>query len=132
MKLIATGLIMATAFTTMAQTSPSAAQTNSPAAQTGVTAGIRATPGALFEKDFATVHSTAPFSKITKADYEPAIDRGIADAQANIAAIVNNPQAPTFENTIVALERSGKQLDRVLGVFFPRRSGDADDEMMEI
>lgn len=132
MKLIATGLIMATAFTTMAQTSPSAAQTNFPAAQTGVTAGTRATPGALFEKDFATVHSTAPFSKITKADYEPAIDRGIADAQANIAAIVNNPQAPTFENTIVALERSGKQLDRVLGVFFPLLSADADDEMMEI
>lgn len=58
-------------------------------------------PGAVFADKFNTVHSTAPFSKISNADYEPAIDRGIEMAKAEIDAIANNPDAPTFENTVV-------------------------------
>ncbi len=86
----------------------------------------------IFESEFNTVHNTAPFSKITNADYEPAIDRGIKLALAEINAITSNPEAPTFENTIVALERNGRDLNRVLNVFFPLLSADADDEMMEL
>lgn len=86
----------------------------------------------IFESEFNTVHNTAPFSKITNADYEPAIDRGIKLALAEIDAITSNPEAPTFENTIVALERNGRDLNRVLNVFFPLLSADADDEMMEL
>ena len=86
----------------------------------------------IFESEFNTVHDTAPFSKITNADYEPAIDRGIKLALAEIDAITSNPEAPTFENTIVALERNGRDLNRVLNVFFPLLSADADDEMMEL
>lgn len=86
----------------------------------------------IFESEFNTVHKTAPFSKITNADYEPAIDRGIELALAEIDAITSNPEAPTFENTIVALERNGRDLNRVLNVFFPLLSADADDEMMEL
>ena len=89
-------------------------------------------PGAVFADKFNTVHSTAPFSKISNADYEPAIDRGIEMAKAEIEAIANNPDAPTFENTVVALDRSGQQLNRVLNIFFPILSADADDELMEI
>jgi len=85
-----------------------------------------------FETTFATEHQTVPFGKIANADYEPAIDRGIALAQKEIDAIVSNPAAPTFENTIVALERAGADLNRVLNVFFPLLSADADNEMMEI
>ena len=90
-------------------------------------------PGAVFAKPFTeTVHGTAPFSKITNADYEPAIDRGIELARKEIQAIATNPEAPTFENTIVALDRSGEDLDRVLNIFFNLLEADSDDEMMEI
>ena len=96
------------------------------------TAAAAAAKGGVFAGEFPTEHGTAPFSRITNADYEPAIDRGIAIARAEIDAIVNNPQKPTFENTIVALDRSGADLNRVLNIFFPLLSADADDEMMEI
>ncbi len=86
----------------------------------------------VLESDFATVHGTAPFSKIENSQYEPAIDRGIALALKGIDAITSNPEAPTFENTIVALERNGADLNRVLNVFYPLLSADAYDEMMEI
>lgn len=89
-------------------------------------------PGAVFADKFNTVHSTAPFSKISNADYEPAIDRGIEKAKAEIDAIANKPDAPTFENTVVALDRAGQDLNRVLNIFFPILSADADDELMEI
>ncbi len=90
-------------------------------------------PGAVFAKPFTeTVHGTAPFSQITNADYEPAIDRGIELARKEIDAIAKNPEAPTFENTIVALDRSGEDLDRVLNIFFNLLEADSDDEMMEI
>ncbi len=90
-------------------------------------------PGAVFAKPFTeTVHGTAPFSKITNADYEPAIDRGIELARKEINEIATNPAAPTFENTIVALDRSGEDLDRVLNIFFNLLEADSDDEMMEI
>lgn len=79
-----------------------------------------------------TPHGTVPFDSITNADYEPAIDAGIAAALADIDAITSNTDEPTFENTIVALEHSGKQLDRVLNVFYPLLSALSDDEMMEI
>ncbi|MBD5225398.1 MAG: M3 family metallopeptidase [Bacteroidales bacterium] len=86
----------------------------------------------VFESSFATVHGTAPFSKIENSQYEPAIDRGISLALKGIDEITSNSDEPTFENTIVALERNGEDLNRVLNVFYPLLSADADDEMMEI
>ncbi|MDE6305962.1 MAG: peptidase M3, partial [Muribaculaceae bacterium] len=69
---------------------------------------------------------------IQNKDYEEAIDRGISLARTEIDAIVNNPDQPTFENTVVALERSGEDLNRVLNVFYPLLSALSDDEMMDI
>ncbi len=86
----------------------------------------------VFYSNFTGVHGTAPFSAINDSLWEPAIDRGIALAQAEIDAIVSNPEAPTFENTIVALERSGEDLNRVLNVFYPLLSAESTDAMMEI
>ncbi len=86
----------------------------------------------IFYQPFDTPHGLVPFDRITNDMYEPAIDEGIARAQAEIDAIANNPEPPTFENTIVALERSGQMLNRVLGVFYPMLSADADDQLMEI
>lgn len=88
--------------------------------------------GNVLESGFSTVHGTAPFSKIDNSQYEPAIERGIALAMKGIDEITANPEAPTFENTIVALERNGDDLNRVLNIFYPLLSADADDEMMEI
>ena len=85
------------------------------------------------EKPFdTTVHQTVPFSKIDNSMWEPAIDRGIELANAEIKAIVDNPEKPTFDNTIKALENSGAELNRVLNVFYPLLSANSDDEMMDI
>ena len=85
-----------------------------------------------FFSEYTTVYGTIPFSQVKNGFYEEAIDRGIKLQNQEIEAIVNNPEAPTFENTIVALERTGKDLNRVLGTFYPLLSADSDDELMEI
>ena len=59
-----------------------------------------------------------PFDKIKDDDYQPAIEAGMAQQQAEIRTIADNPAAPTFDNTIVALEKSGRLLDRATAVFF--------------
>ena len=58
-----------------------------------------------------------PFDKIKDSDYQPAIDAGMAQQLKEVDAIANNPAPPTFENTLVALERSGQLLrPRMVGV----------------
>lgn len=86
----------------------------------------------FFEEFKGTPHGTTPFDRITVSDYEPAIDRGITLGLEEVDKIVANPESPTFENTVVALERSGKDLDRVLNVFYPLLSSLSDDAMMEL
>ncbi len=86
----------------------------------------------FFEEFKGTPHGTTPFDQITVTDYEPAIDRGIKLGLEGVEKIVADPAKPTFENTIVALERSGRDLDRVLNVFFPLLSSLSDDAMMEL
>jgi Zn-dependent oligopeptidase len=81
---------------------------------------------------FNTKHNTAPFSQIKIEDYFPAFQEGIALAKAEIDAIVNNPEAPTFENTILAMEFSGEILDRLSSIFFNLNSAETNDEMQKI
>jgi Zn-dependent oligopeptidase len=81
---------------------------------------------------FNTKHNTAPFSQIKIEDYIPAFQEGIALAKAEIDAIVNNPEAPTFENTVVAMDFSGDILDRLSSVFFNLNSAETNDEMQKI
>ena len=69
------------------------------------------------------------FDKIQVCHYRPAFDKAIADYRAEIDAIVSNPDAPTFENTIAALDRSGLLLNKVEGVFFNLLETDGNDEM---
>ena len=83
-----------------------------------------------FFAPFNTVHGTPPFKSIDNTHWMPAVDRGIELANKEIAAIVDNKAKPTFENTIVALENVGKDLNRVLNVFYPLLSANSDDEMM--
>src|SRR5271168_3776127 len=58
-----------------------------------------------------------PFDKIKDSDYQPAIEAGMAEQLREIAAIADNPAPPSFENTLVAMEKSGQLLQRVLAAF---------------
>ncbi|MBB3169002.1 M3 family metallopeptidase [Simiduia aestuariiviva] len=73
-----------------------------------------------------------PFDKIQDTDYAPAFERGMADNLAEIEAIANNTEAPTFENTLVAMERSGDILNRVARVFFAMTSANTNDTLEAI
>jgi peptidyl-dipeptidase Dcp len=81
---------------------------------------------------FNTKHNTAPFSQIKLEDYKPAFIENIDKAKAEIDAIINNSETPTFENTIVALDFSGEQLDRLSSIFFNLNSAETCDEMQKI
>ncbi len=85
-----------------------------------------------FNGKYRTPHGTIPFNKIENSDYEPAFIKGIKLQEQEINAIVNQRSTPTFENTIVALERSGSYLNRVASVFFALLSAESNDEMMEV
>ena len=61
-----------------------------------------------FFRDFRTTGGAIPFDRITTADYEPAIRRGIQEHNDEIDAIIGNEAEPTFHNTIVALDRAGR------------------------
>ena len=81
----------------------------------------------------STLPFLAPdFTKIGEEDYIPAFEQGMAIQAAEIDAIVNNPAAPTFENTIVALEKSGRMLGRVSAVFYMLTGADTTDRLDEI
>lgn len=82
--------------------------------------------------EFDTPHGTIPFSSITPAMMEEAMERGIKTGLEEVDAITASTEAPTFRNTIVALERSGADLDRVLNVFYPLLEADNSDEMNDI
>lgn len=82
--------------------------------------------------DTPNEYGIVAMDKIELKDYLPAFREAIKQNQAEIEAIVTNPEEPTFENTIVALERSGALLDRVEGIFFNILEADGNDEMDEI
>ena len=83
-------------------------------------------------EEWNTPYQTPPFSKIELKHYEPAFDYAIEQNRAEIDAIINNPEAPTFENTIVAMEQSGELLGRVSGVFFVLNNCVTSEEMQQI
>ncbi|MBA2077108.1 peptidyl-dipeptidase Dcp [Rhodanobacter sp. PCA2] len=73
-----------------------------------------------------------PFDKIKDSDYQPAIDKGMADQRAEWQKIADNPEAPTFENTCVALEKSGALLDRVMMVFNGVAAANTNDTLQKV
>ena len=81
---------------------------------------------------FQTPYNSAPFSQIKNEDFPPAFEVNIAAARAEIDAITQNPAAPTFENTIEALEFSGQALDRLSSIFFNLNSAETNDELQKI
>jgi peptidyl-dipeptidase Dcp len=88
--------------------------------------------GNPFLSEFETPYGTPDFDRIKVEHYEPAFLKGIEQQNEEIKAIVENPEEPTFENTIVALDNSGEILARVSGVFFALTEADTNDEMMAL
>ncbi len=82
------------------------------------TAGAQTLPAANpFAKPSTLPYHAPAFDRIKDTDYQPAIEAGMAEQRREIAAIANNTAAPTFENTIVAMERSGQLLERAGNAF---------------
>ncbi len=85
-----------------------------------------------FMHEWDTPYGTAPFSKISTSDYLPAFKAGLEEQKKNIEAIIACPEAPTFDNTILAYEQASPILDRVSGVFFNLSESDSTPEMQAI
>lgn len=85
-----------------------------------------------FLMEYKTPYSIPPFEKFSYADYLPALKAGIAQQNEEIAAIVNNTQAPNFANTVLALDNSGSVFNRVSSVFGALCESDATPEMQKL
>lgn len=85
-----------------------------------------------FFKTYDTPFDTLPFDQIRTEHYEPAFEEGIRQLKNEIETIAGTPDAPTFQNTVVALERSGQLLENVSSAFFNVLNAESNDEMMEI
>lgn len=78
------------------------------------------------------LYQTPPFNKIKDSDYAPALEEGMRRQRKEMDAIAGNAEPPTFENTIVAMERTGLLLTRVTKVFFNLTQSTTDDDMQKI
>jgi peptidyl-dipeptidase Dcp len=79
-----------------------------------------------------TPHQTPPFAEIQPEHFMPAFEQAFADHSAEVAAITHDPSAPDFDNTITALERSGKLLNKVSAVFYDLVSAHSNPAILEI
>ena len=100
-----------------------------PAAEPAASAAATDNP---FFGQWDTPYGIPPFELIRDEHYAPAFDRGIEDLRAEIAVIRDNPEPPTFENTIEALELAGATLDKVAYVFNNITSTDTNDLLQEL
>mgnify|MGYP001270294906 CR=1 FL=1 len=88
--------------------------------------------GNPFREEWTTPYGLPPFADIEVTDYLPAVKQALIEQRAEIAAIANNPDAPTFENTILALETSGAALNKVMNVFGNITSTDTNDDLSKL
>ena len=89
-------------------------------------------PGNPFYAPSTLPFHAPPFNKIEDSDYQPAIDAGMARQLKEVDAIANNPAPPTFENTIVALEKTGRLLERVMQTFNCVTGANTDDTLQKV
>jgi len=82
--------------------------------------------------EWKTPHQTPPFSQISNEHFVPAMREAIKEAEANVKKIVSQKEAPTFENTIAALEKASEKLERVSGVLFNLNECNTNAEMQQI
>lgn len=109
---------------------PAAAQaTLEPTATGGALAALEDNP---FAEDWDANFGAPPLDRITEAHFMPAFEAAMADHSAEIDAIARNPEAPTFENTMLAMEMAGRGLSRVAAVFGNLTSSASNDELRSI
>lgn len=96
---------------------------------TGCTTEMTQNP---FFTEAKTPHGTFPFDKLKNEHFMPAVQEAVKQYNQEIDEIVNNPEQPTFENTIVALDRAGSLYNHVLQIFFALNSAETNDEMQQI
>lgn len=85
-----------------------------------------------FLTEYTTPYQIPPFDRIVASDYLEALDSGISQKKAQIEEIINNPEAPTYANTVQALDQSGEILDKVTYVFGALTESDATPELDSI
>lgn len=85
-----------------------------------------------FMKPYNTPYQIPPFEEIEISDYMPAFEAGVAEARASIDSIVNNPEAPTFDNTILALDNLSPTLERVMSVLMSLTEADSTPELSAV
>jgi peptidyl-dipeptidase Dcp len=90
------------------------------------------TSNPLMAESWGTPFEVPPIDRIADDDYLPAFVEGMRRQRDEIDAIISSTDAPTFDNTIVALERSGKLLSRVAHAFYPRHSAHTNDRLQEV
>ena len=83
-------------------------------------------------KPYKTPHETVPFNEIKIEHFMPAFEEAMKVHKAEIDAVVNNPKAPTFENTIVALDKSGRLLSKVSAPFYALLGAETNDDLQKI
>ena len=86
----------------------------------------------IFFEEFTTPYQTFPFDRLKISDYEPAVKMAIEEAKKEIEAIVSNKKKPTFQNTIVPLERSGARLELIQEVAGNLMSAETSDELVAV
>jgi peptidyl-dipeptidase Dcp len=97
-----------------------------------MTASDAALPGNPLLETWTTPFGLPPFESIAPEHYRPAFDSALAEQQAQIAAIAGDPEAPTFANTVEALEKSGRTLKKVGGVFFNLAGSHTNDAIQAV
>jgi peptidyl-dipeptidase Dcp len=99
---------------------------------TALSVAATALAGNPFFETYKTPYQTIPFNLIKTEHYMPAFEEGMKQNTKEIDAIINNPKAPTFENTIVALEDAGKLLSKVSSPFYNMLGAETNDELQTI
>jgi peptidyl-dipeptidase Dcp len=89
-------------------------------------------PGNPFYAPSTLPFQAPPFDRIQDSDYQPAIEAGMAQQLAEVRAIADSPDTPTFENTVVAMEKGGRLLDRVMSVFDAVTSANTDPVLQAV
>jgi len=82
--------------------------------------------------EFKLPHNAAPFDKIENEHFLPAFEKSIKDGEAEVKAIIERADKPTFENTIVEMEKAGRLLSRTAGIFFNLLSSETNEELQRI
>lgn len=97
-----------------------------------VIGGMAAERNNPFLEPYNTPYNIPPFDRITTADYMPALEEGLKIYRGEIDAIANQKATPTFDNTILAMEKSGELTTRVMGVLMSLSEADSNPELQKV